>query len=168
MSGNQDSGVGADLPSAVKENVYRLIYRSHSRMPDEDAAKALADILRVSRANNASCGVTGALMLYGKWFAQVLEGPEDEVRRTFDRISVDGRHYHIDIREDGMVAARAFSRWAMANVGEYGQADSPMLPVKSGMGEGAQWSVAEGAQWKVTPEQEPVLATLRELARDYA
>ncbi len=136
-------------------------------MADEESSKGLADILRASRSNNAECGVTGALMLCGKWFAQVLEGPEDEVRRTFDRISLDGRHYAVEIREDGMVPARAFSRWAMANVGEYGKADSPMLPVKSGVGEGADWSVAEGAPWKVTPEQEPILATLRELTRDY-
>ena len=168
MSGNQDSALSADAQSAVKDSVFRLIYRSHSRIPDEEATRGLADILRVSRAHNAESGVTGALMLCGKWFAQVLEGPEDAVRRTFNRISADKRHDQVAIREDGTVAARVFSRWAMANVGEYGQADSPMLPVKSGAGESVQWSVAEGAQWKVTPEQEPVLATLRELTRDYA
>lgn len=135
-------------------------------MSDEDSSKGLADILRVSRANNADCGITGALMLCGKWFAQVLEGPEDEVCQTFERISVDGRHYAIDIREDGMVAARVFSRWAMADVGEYGNADSPMIAVESAGTEGAEWSVAEDASWTMTPEQEPILAMLRGLTRD--
>ena len=168
MIGDQRAGAGTVAAPAAQQGVFRLIYSSRSRMPGGEATRGLADILRVSRANNAKCGVTGALMLHGETFAQILEGPEDEVRRTFGRISADARHDQVAVREDSMAAARVFSRWAMANVGEQGQADSPMLPVRSGTAEDAPWSVAEGAHWRVTPEQEPILATLRALTRGRA
>ncbi len=141
------------------ETVFRLIYRSHSRIAGNSEGQEFGRILRVSRANNAASGVTGALMFYDDWFAQVLEGAEAAVRSLFARISVDVRHDNVQVSEQGRVAGRLFSRWAMAHVGEHGSPDIPLTATSGG--------VAKAAEWHPTAEQERVLTRLRDLTRGY-
>jgi hypothetical protein len=147
------------VAETAREPAFRLIYRSHSRIPEAESRRALADILRQARANNASTGVTGALLMYDTWFAQVLEGPEAAVRDLYARISVDPRHDALEVREARPVNTRAFARWAMAMIGEHGEADIPLVAGASG--------VSEGAAWKPTEEQESVLVVLRDMTRGY-
>ncbi len=141
------------------ETVFRLVYRSHSRIPEETENEELGRILTVSRANNAGCGVTGALMYYDRWFAQALEGSQQAVQALFNRIMLDARHDSVEVREQGAVPARVFGRWAMAHVGEHGEADVPMTAARGG--------VAEAAAWKPTSAQDAVLSVLRDLTRGY-
>jgi hypothetical protein len=89
----------------------RLLYISTSRQPV--TPPMLADILRVSRRNNHPCGVTGLLVVGGKRFLQALEGPEDAVQATFDRIHKDPRHYALVQLARETVAKRSFPSWAM-------------------------------------------------------
>lgn len=141
---------------------YRLIYRSHSLLPPgnkADGRASLADILRVARANNASLGVTGALMLYDDWFAQVLEGPKEVVEGLFARIRSDNRHESVRLDHAGAAPKRLFEKWAMAVVAEHHQPDEPMVATTGGL--------AQGAPWKVSLEQEAVLTRLRDLTRGY-
>jgi hypothetical protein len=147
-----------DAP-ATSDTVFRLIYRSHSRIPDATEHTELGNILRTARTNNATLGLTGALLLYDRWFAQVLEGPRDAVLHLFDRIKVDTRHDAVQVREQGEVPARLFARWAMANVGEHNEPDTPLTATRDG--------IAEGAPWTPTAEQDGVLAVLRDLTRGY-
>ena len=49
-------------------------------------ARAIGQILAVSRRNNARAGITGALMYSGSAFAQVLEVPRLAVEAIFERI----------------------------------------------------------------------------------
>jgi len=151
-----------NLPNAAVTNEpsFRLIYRSRSKIENGANQEQLSQILRTSRANNAERGVTGALLMYDNWFAQVLEGPQDTVERLYDHIKADPRHDTLDVREARQVETRAFARWAMANVGEHGEVDIPLIATAAGIAE-------SGARKTATPEQEQVLGILRDLTRGY-
>ena len=137
----------------------RLTYRSHSLLSDGPENTALADILRVSRTNNEAAGVTGALMLYDDWFAQVLEGPEATVRGLYDRIRADRRHDTVELDATVSGEKPLFGRWVMAMVAEHHQPDTPLVATSGGL--------SQGAPWRVSPEQETVLTRLRDLTRGY-
>ena len=89
----------------------RLLYISTSRQ--QVTPEVLADILRVSRRNNFTCHVTGLLIVGGKRFLQALEGPEDAVQATFDRIHKDPRHYALVELAREAITERQFPNWAM-------------------------------------------------------
>lgn len=145
--------------AVATEPLYVLAYRSHSVMTPEQADVELASILRAARAKNAALDITGALMLYDNWFAQVLEGPEKSVRALFERIKGDKRHTSVEILEQGPTPARAFARWAMAHVGEHGNPDMPVMAVGD--------KLVPAASWRPTEEQEALLAQLRQATRGY-
>jgi hypothetical protein len=88
----------------------QLLYVSNCRrdLPDTDVAQ----ILDVSRKNNARDGVTGVLLHLDGAFLQVLEGDEDAVAKAVDRIRRDPRHSNITVLLD-RAAPRAFSEWSM-------------------------------------------------------
>jgi hypothetical protein len=146
--------------ASTAERSYRLIYRSHSRIPTDSDRLELGNILRASRANNVRRGVTGALLMYDGWFAQVLEGTHAQVHQLFDVIKVDPRHDAVTVYEEGEVDAPVFARWAMADVSEHGQPDVPLVATATGVVGGGTWKTA-------TPEQEEVLVKLRDLTRGY-
>jgi Sensors of blue-light using FAD len=142
------------------DQCFRLIYRSHSLLPDQGRDEAaLAVILKQARTNNADLGITGALMLYDDWFAQVLEGPQAAVEGLYARIKADARHDGVRLNEAGPVAKRLFGKWAMAVVAEHHEPDQPMVATTGGL--------SQGAPWKVTLEQEAILTRLRDLTRGY-
>ena len=145
-------------PTAATDACYRLIYRSHSKLADKDEA-GLADILRAARTNNAALGVTGALMLYDDWFAQVLEGPQAVVEGLYAKIKQDARHDSIRLNEAAPVPKRLFGKWAMAVVAEHHEPDMPLVATTGGL--------AQGAPWKVSLEQEAILTRLRDMTRGY-
>lgn len=74
--------------------ITRLSYRSRinfSEMTlslDEEVDRLLA----VARRNNARDGLTGALLLAGSTFFQILEGDRSAVDRAYGRILGDTRH----------------------------------------------------------------------------
>ncbi len=113
-------------PKEAVEPVYRLVYRSHSRIPPADRPRVLADIFREARSNNTQVGVTGALLITDHWFVQALEGAEPTVRSLYERICQDRRHEQVTLIDAGTVESRVFSRWAMAQVSSSGSADIPL------------------------------------------
>ena len=149
-----------DAPPA--DALIRLVYRSHSLLPEPGLGAqqdGLAAILRVARANNASLHVTGALVLYDDWFAQVLEGPERTVTALYDKIKRDARHENVSLDQQQQVSTRLFGHWAMAIVAEHHQPDMPLVATTGGL--------SQGAPWRVSPDQEQVLTRLRDLTRGY-
>ncbi len=148
-----------EVPETAAPGVFRLIYRSRSKIADSSMDRELGVILRVARAANATKGITGALLLYDHWFAQVLEGDEQAVRKLFAVIKTDPRHDNVDLTQEGHVPTRAFGRWAMANVGEYGSPDIPLIATPTGTTEGESWRLGEA--------QEKVVSILRSLTRGY-
>ena len=143
----------------ASDTVFRLIYKSRSRVPAENRETELGKIFSVARRKNAAQGITGALLLYDDLFAQTLEGEEGAVRSLFAAIEKDDRHDAVEVREQGVAESRVFARWSMAKVGEHGEPDIPLIATKNG--------VAEAAARGSTPEQERVLNLMRDSTRGY-
>lgn len=73
----------------------------------------LAEILTVSRVNNRRSDLTGLLLYSHGTFIQVLEGPEEKVNTTFERILHDERHKNIITLINITTLQRDFSEWSM-------------------------------------------------------
>ena len=134
--------------SVSADAVFRIVYRSRSRIEPARSGLALSDILGVARNKNTALGITGALMLYQDWFAQVLEGAEARVRALFAPIRADGRHGGAQVTEPLGGVRRTFPRWAMAYVGERDQPDVPQVATPTPTG------TATAACWRLSDEQE--------------
>ena len=100
------------------EEVFRIVYCSRNMIGDmgQDQTEQVAQILKKSRANNAAKGVTGALLYNEDYFAQVLEGPQQEIETIFERIQCDPRHGDVAVLECTPAAQRDFPEWSMAHV----------------------------------------------------
>lgn len=137
---------------------FRLIYRSRDRIPPEGRRAELGELFSQARSSNKRSGVTGALLLNEAWFVQALEGDEAVVRALYDRITLDPRHDGVELLQAGEVPGRVFARWAMARVSEEGEPDLPLIAHQDGISPAAPRGDA-------TPEQEAVLAGMRDAAR---
>lgn len=73
----------------------------------------LKEILEISNINNSRNNVTGLLLYNQGNFIQLLEGEEDDVQKTFKRISADQRHKGITPIISGNIEQRSFPEWAM-------------------------------------------------------
>ena len=89
----------------------QIIYISTSRT--EIVPENLETILRISRRNNRGVGVTGLLVAGGRRFLQLLEGPEDAVMQTYDRIKADKRHFAQVLLSKRPITDRNFANWDM-------------------------------------------------------
>ncbi|GAA4008577.1 BLUF domain-containing protein [Sphingomonas humi] len=89
----------------------RIVYISTCRTdPDRDMVQ---DILRTSRRNNRQDDLTGLLVVGGRRFLQVLEGPTAGIDAAYERIKADPRHFALVELSRRPVAARAFAGWNM-------------------------------------------------------
>lgn len=134
--------------------VFRLIYRSHSRLDPEDREVGLAEVFAAARANNERLGITGALLITDHWFVQTLEGGAATVEGLYERIRRDPRHEHVTLIESDAVEARVFPRGAMAQVSASGQADIPL--------EAADGRLHTVAGEPLTREQTTLLKVMRD------
>lgn len=94
-------------------SLIRLVYASESRLVDANRREELDSILASARRFNDQNGITGFLLATDKAFAQVLEGPRDNVTETYGRIVVDLRHTALRLLAEEPIAARSFPDWAM-------------------------------------------------------
>ncbi len=104
------------------DKIYRVLYCSRNSMngSSEHQLSEVRSILASSRKNNVAVGVTGALLFNCQMFAQVLEGPLEQVETTFERIQTDMRHSDVTVLEAGYVEFRDFPEWSMAFAGSTG------------------------------------------------
>lgn len=144
----------AEVPSA--ERTFRLMYRSRNLIPPERVKKELGALFGAARSNNKRQHITGALLLDGEHYVQVLEGDETLVRELYEHIAKDPRHDSVALLESGTVEQRVFSRWSMAQVGEGDEADIPLIAHTDG--------ISPAAGRRTTPEQEAVLNVMRAAA----
>ena len=144
-------------PGSASAGAFHLVYRSRNLIPAEDRKTELGQLFSNARANNKRRDITGALLCSDGFFVQVLEGDEAAVRGVFDRISADDRHDDVALLETGPIDERVFSRWAMAEVGDDGAADIPLIAHRDG--------ISPAAGRRTTSEQERVLDMMREAAR---
>eukprot|EP00456_Euglypha_rotunda_P041709 TRINITY_DN3241_c0_g1_i3.p1 TRINITY_DN3241_c0_g1~~TRINITY_DN3241_c0_g1_i3.p1 ORF type:complete len:138 (-),score=31.74 TRINITY_DN3241_c0_g1_i3:20-433(-) len=89
----------------------RLLYISTARSILN--ASELEELLSKSRAANAKADLTGLLLVGGRRFLQVLEGPDEAVIQTYERIKNDPRHFALVKLHDKAIEARAFGSWSM-------------------------------------------------------
>lgn len=73
----------------------------------------LDELLSKSRIANRAADLTGLLVVGGRRFLQVLEGPDQAVLETYERITRDPRHFALVKLHDKEVATRSFASWAM-------------------------------------------------------
>lgn len=90
--------------------ITQLIYRSQPFGFDD---AMLNGILLQARRNNPRHAVTGALIVRGDVYLQLLEGPEAAIATLFSRIVRDDRHLAVTTISHGTVAARLFPAWSM-------------------------------------------------------
>jgi|HubBroStandDraft_1064217.scaffolds.fasta_scaffold601070_1 hypothetical protein len=143
-----------EVKATSPDRIFRLIYRSRNTIPERDRKVMLGRLFGQARSRNKGQHITGALLVSGDWFAQVLEGDETAVRELYETIGQDDRHDHVTLLETRPSANRIFSRWAMARVSEDGESDIPLIAHVDG--------ISPAAGHRATSEQESVLAFMRE------
>lgn len=136
---------------------FRLMYRSRDLIPVEERKAALGDLFSTARSNNKKLQISGALLLLNDVFVQTLEGAEEPVRALFARIETDPRHDSVTVLDARNVDQRVFARWSMARVSEGGEPDIALIAHQDG--------IHRAASRGSTPEQEQVLAVMREATR---
>jgi hypothetical protein len=132
------------------------VYRSRNKIPADQRKAELGTLFGTARSNNKKQQITGALLIYGDWFAQVLEGDETLVRALFATIEADPRHENVSVIQSGP-AERLFSRWAMARVSVDGEPDIRLIAHTDG--------IAPAMNRATTPGQEAVLDIMRAATR---
>ncbi|WP_166636930.1 BLUF domain-containing protein [Cognatilysobacter terrigena] len=88
-----------------------LVYESHADPRLTDAE--LEVILIGSRVRNARRGITGALLKRDVRIVQMIEGPADEIDRTFAAIAASPFHRHVQVLRRASGLERIFDRWHM-------------------------------------------------------
>ena len=92
---------------------YYLIYTS---TPTEDISiNMMQNITTASIARNSENEITGMLMGIEGKFLQYLEGDEQKVLETYERITNDPRHKKIFKWVSGFSGERIFQDWSMAS-----------------------------------------------------
>jgi hypothetical protein len=133
--------MGDDSASTGSGPVFRLVYRSHLRIPDHQRKAELGAIFSTARSKNKHRGVTGALLVWGENVVQTLEGDEQTVRDLYRTIE------------------RVFGKWSMARVSDEDQPDIPLLMDRDKGG------ITPAARRPTTPEQDAVLDSMRDQVR---
>lgn len=141
-------------------DVYRLTYRSHSLLAADTRREVLGELFSHARAKNKQHEITGALLITPEWFVQTLEGDESAVQALFERIESDPRHDQVVTIAADTVPERVFGRWSMAKVGMDGGSDTPLIAHEKG--------ISAAAAKTTTPEQEALLASMRDAAHEPA
>jgi hypothetical protein len=92
----------------------RLVYAS--RAAEGVNQDELIAILKKSKANNPSLGITGVLCFSQGIFLQVLEGGRGPVNRLYNRIATDPRHTQVELMAYEEIGERRFAGWSMGQV----------------------------------------------------
>lgn len=92
----------------------RLMYAS--RAASAITQDELLLILKKSKANNATVGVTGVLCYSTGIFLQVLEGGRMAVSKLYNHIVNDVRHHDVILLGYEEIGERSFVGWSMGQV----------------------------------------------------
>jgi hypothetical protein len=92
-------------------SMIQLIYVS--KATEKMSEDEILDILEVSRERNKEDEITGMLLYSKEKFFQVLEGDEEKVMQTYERILKDERHKNIMLIEQFDITKRTFPDWSM-------------------------------------------------------
>lgn len=97
----------------------RLAYFSRNVIawPALELSQELNFILTTAQRLNSQADITGALIFNRGAFGQILEGPEQAVEETFERIQLDPRHDDVRLLEVRPIEERSFASWSMGFCG---------------------------------------------------
>ena len=109
----------------------RMFYISRATRPMSRGE--LEDLLHGARARNVARDITGMLLYDGGHFAQVVEGPQETVRRLFQSIQRDQRHSEVVVICEGPVEQRDFPGWAMGYSNLDGEKEPNIEEIKTMM-----------------------------------
>lgn len=98
----------------------QLVYASAAKHTFTE--EELAELLRISRENNAKIDVTGILLFLEGSFLQVLEGDPEAVTELYEIINLDLRHGKVILLTKREIEERGFAEWSMGYVNATGQA----------------------------------------------
>ncbi|MDQ2783245.1 MAG: BLUF domain-containing protein [Actinomycetota bacterium] len=143
---------GEPLRTTVAKT-FQLIYRSRDCIPAEEREDELGDLFARARSNNERRNITGALLLSGQWFVQVLEGEEADVRSLFATIQGDPRHDGVELLFEGLTDTRTFAHWSMAKVA-MPESDIPLIAHLS--------EIAPASSHRMTPAMVRTLDIMRD------
>jgi ribosomal protein L35AE/L33A len=73
----------------------------------------LVELMQISARRNAEAGLSGLLLYKDGNIIQVLEGEEQAVRASFERIKKDPRHRGVIVLAQEAIEERSFPRWGM-------------------------------------------------------
>ena len=73
----------------------------------------IQEILASCRKNNVRNGLSGLLIVAGRRFLQVLEGPASACEASYDRIKTDPRHFALVELGRKKIEQPSFPQWAM-------------------------------------------------------
>ena len=98
----------------------RLAYASEATFEAKPVEKGIephvARILMTSRKNNAGDQLVGGLYYGNNRFFQYLEGEEEAIQKTYDRILKDERHRNVVTLIEEPLSNPTFSNWSMKYV----------------------------------------------------
>lgn len=90
-----------------------LLYVSVSLLARSAESEEVEALVRSAIDHNLRAGITGALVLADGRFAQVLEGPREEVAALMGRIAIDPRHTSVRVVSTSFGSERRFPNWGM-------------------------------------------------------
>ena len=86
-------------------------YLSQSKLDWTD--EAIDELLERSKRNNATRGITGAMIYANGYFMQLIEGPQIAIDELYSAIEADPRHEVLSLLRNQEIKDRHFSDWAM-------------------------------------------------------
>lgn len=94
--------------------LWKISYVSVATAPSEMLDANVYEICTVAEQHNARAGITGVLTFHAGRFAQLLEGPEPQLRALMIRIGKDARHHSLKVLADSAIRDRRYGSWSMA------------------------------------------------------
>ena len=94
--------------------VASLMYVSNSCMPRFVPTATIQDIVAQSVMRNDALQLRGALIFTERHFAQVLEGPAENIAAVMESIARDPRHADVTITSEKQVSDYRFPSWTLA------------------------------------------------------
>lgn len=99
-------------------NLWNWIYISRSRISSAYLESEITEIVEQSRVKNAQLEVTGVLVYDGTYFAQLVQGPETNVRALRVAIESDARHQDVKTVLHNAATERRLPTWSLAYSGK--------------------------------------------------
>ena len=120
-----------------------ILYVSRCKFQAPDRDYEIASLVADSKRRNQDQGITGALIYTGTHFAQIIEGPHENIEALMGKIDADIRHTEILIVRDEYQFRRRFRGWALAYSGPPQFIAAEMEPVSSTMAQKERRAAAE-------------------------